>query len=234
LVAAHPTGATVQVFCNPANLEDSVLLPGLDGSDFMLALFSFPFNALMVSFLIWMGGWLRERLFRPVAGGVKIIADTKAIRVRLPRSTAAAWGLATTAGLGFVCTFTVGYRTQMQPSVGLILTVIVAVCLAGTGVYFWKWWQIRSGLDDLVINHGVGTLDLPRTFGRKERMAVSKTDIESIMVEKIAHGRGGTIYTYAPTLRLRGAAAGEQKLADWQDKVKAEDFAQWLYQQLGL
>jgi hypothetical protein len=54
------------------------------------------------------------------------------------------------------------------------------------------------------------------------------------MVEKIAHGRGGTIYTYAPTLRLRGAAAGEQKLADWQDKVKAEDFAQWLYQQLGL
>ena len=40
-------------------------------------------------------------------------------------------------------------------------------------------------------------------------------------------------YTYAPTLRVRGPQAGEQKLADWSDKVKADDFAAWLRPQRG-
>jgi hypothetical protein len=33
---------------------------------------------------------------------------------------------------------------------------------------------------------------------------------------------------------LRGTEPGEQKLADWPDKAKADGFAEWLRKQLGL
>lgn len=236
LVDAHPEGATVQVFYHPDNPQDALLSPGIIGSDFMLVLFLTPFNMITLGFWIWIGGWLRERLFRPVAGGMKIITDGMLTRVRLPQFGAVVWGLVTTGGLGFISIFIVGFSTKMQPPIELILTVIAAIYLAGAGVYLWQWQKIRSGLNDLVINEAARTLDLPQTFGRKQRVTVGIADIESFTVEKIEHrsNKGGISYTYAPTLRLRGTEPGEQKLADWSDKVKADDFAEWLRKQLGL
>jgi hypothetical protein len=236
LVDTHPEGAMVQVFYNPDNPQDSLLLPGIIGSDFILVLFLTPFNAVMLGFWIWIGGWLRERLFRPVAGGMKIITDGMFTQVRLPQFGAVGWGLGTTGGLGFIAMFIVAFSTMMQPPVGLVLAVIAVVYLAGLGVYLWQWQKIRSGLDDLIINEAARTLDLPQTFGRKQRVTAGIADIESLTVEKIEHrsSKGGISYTYAPTLRLRGTEPGEQKLADWSDKVKADDFAEWLRKQLGL
>jgi hypothetical protein len=235
LVAAHPTGATVDVFYNPANPQDALLFPGISGSDFMVVLFLTPFNAIMFGFWIGAAAWLRERLARPVAGGVKIISDGIYTRVRLPRFGPVGWGLATTGGLGFASIFIVGFGTQMQPSVALVLTVIGLVYLGGVAVGLWQWQKVQTGIDDLVINEAGRSLELPETFGRHERITVSVADIEDFSVEQIVHrsSKGGISYTYAPTLRLRGPQAGEQKLADWSDKVKADDFAAWLRAQLG-
>ena len=190
----------------------------------------------MLGFWVAIGGRLRERLVRPVAGGVKIIADGMSTRVRLPQFGALGWGLVTAGGLGFVSMFVVGIPTKMQPSIGLALTAIALVYLAGAGVYVWQWRKINSGADDLVINPAARTLDLPQTFDRKQRVTAGFADIESLMVDKIIHtsSKGGVSYTYAPTLRLRGTEPGEQKLADWSDKERADDFAEWLRQQLGL
>jgi hypothetical protein len=236
MVTAHPEGSTVQVFYNPADPRDALLSPGLYGSDFLILLFLTPFNAIM--FGLWMGtaGWLRERLFRPVAGGVKIISDRLSTRIRLPRFGPLGWGLVTVGGLGFVSIFAVGLPTRMNPSIPLALAVIAVVYLAGAGVYLWQWLKISSGIDDLVINQAARTLDLPLTFNRKQRLRVRIDDIESLSVEKEVHttSKGGVSYTYAPTLCLRGADPGTQKLADWSDKVKADDFAEWLRKSLGL
>jgi len=236
LVDAHPEGAKVQVFYNTDNPEDSLLLPGISGVDFMPVLFLTPFNAIMLGFWIWIGGWLRERLFRPVAGGMKIITDGIFTRVRLPQFSAVGWGLVTTGGLGFIFMFIVAFSTKMQPSVGLVLAVIVVIYLAGVGVYLWQRQKISSGIDDLILNEAARTLDLPQMFERKQRVTVGIADIESLTVEKIEHcsSKGAISYTYATTLRLRGTEPGEQKLADWSDKVKADDFAEWLRKQLGL
>jgi len=99
----------------------------------------------------------------------------------------------------------------------------------------WRWQKVQTGIDDLVINEAGRSLELPETFGRHERITVSLADIEDFSVEQIVHrsSKGGISYTYAPTLRLRGPQAGEQKLVDWSDKVKADDFAAWLRTQLG-
>ena len=220
LVSAHPVGSTVQVFYNPNDPMESLLLPGVNGSDFLAVLFLTPFNAIMLGLWIWTGGWLRERLFRPLAGGVKIIADGMSTRVRLPQFGAVGWGLVTAGGLGFVSMFIVGFSTKMQPSIGLALAVLAAVYLAGVGVAFWQWRKISSGIDDLVINEAARTLVLPQTLGRQQPLSVGIADIESLTVETIEHisNKGSRSYTYAPTLRLRGAQPGDQKLADWSTK----------------
>ena len=236
MVAAHPNGATVDVFYNPNNPGDALLMPGIKGSDFMMVLFLTPFHAIMFGFWVWLGDWLRERIFRPLAGGVKIISDGTVTRVRLPRFVAAGSGLATTGALGFVSVFALGLSTNMQPSLGLVFAVIAAIYLAGAGVYLWARRKISLGVDDLIINTARRTLDLPQTHGRKRRVTADVADIESLTVEKIAHtsSKGGVSYTYAPTVRLRGTEAGDQKLADWSDQVKAADFTDWLRKQLGL
>jgi hypothetical protein len=236
LVAAHPAGSAVQVYYDPADPQESLLEPGLKGLDFMGALFTTPFNAVMLGFWVWVGGWLRERLFRPVAGGMKIIEDGTCTRVRLPQFSAVVLGLATVGGLGFVATFIVGFGTGMDPSVGSILSVVGLVYAAGAGVYWWQDRKICAGVDDLVIHQDSRTLELPLTQGRKERVTVRFADIAGLTVEQLVHHsqKGGVSYTYAPTLRLRGMSPEEQKLADWSDKLKADDFAAWLRQQPGL
>jgi hypothetical protein len=191
----------------------------------------------MVLIGLWMGvyAWLRERLFKPVAGGVKIIADGMTTRVRLPTVGAAVWGLGTTGLLGFVSVFVVGFGAGFQPSVATVVLATSAIYLAGAGVWFWQQQKINSGIDDLVINEGSRTLELPLTFGRKERVTVLFTDIERIWVNVIEHhnSKGGTSYTYAPTLNLRNQL-DNQKLADWGDKLRANDFADWLSKKLGV
>lgn len=234
IVNAHPSGSTVQIFYNPANPQESVLSPGLEGLDLVLAMFLTPFNMVMFGMWLWACSWLRERFFKPVAGGVKIMADGGTTRVRLPQFPAILWGLITTGTLGFISIFAVGFGAQMQPSIPLALSVIAAVYLSGIAVFFWQQLKINSGIDDLILNESARTLELPLTFGRSQRITVNVADIQSLAVQKILHrnNKGRDSYTYAPTLCLTGTDAPTQKLADWSDKLKADEFAGWLRQQL--
>lgn len=231
-VNAHPVGSAVQVFYNPANPQESLLSPGLRGSDFFFTLFLAPFNMVMLGLWVGIGGWLRDRFFHPAAGGVKILPDGMVTRIRLPQLSALGWGIATAGGLGFISVFIVGFATRMQPPLAAILPAAGLVYFGGIAVYFWQRQKINSGIDDLILNEPSRTLELPLTFGRKERLNVRFSDIQSLAVEKVAHHSDkGTSYTYAPTLYLQDAAA--QKLADWSDERKANEFADWLRPQLG-
>jgi len=235
LVGAYPVGAAVPVYYNPANPAEALLSPGVKGSDFMGLLFMTPFNMVMLGLWLWVGGWLREHLFRPVAGGVQIITDGMVTRLRLPQFPAAGWGLAATGGLGFISIFIVGFSTNMEPAMPVALSALAAVYGAGLGVYLWQRQKINTGIDDLIINEASRTLELPLTFGRKARITANVTDIASLFVERIEHrsSKGGISYTYAPTLQLRGAEPGAQKIADWSDQLKAEEFTSWLRARLG-
>jgi hypothetical protein len=234
IVDAHPVNSPVQVYYNPKNPNESLLYPGIRGSDLVMALFLTPFNMIMLGFCLGVCGWLRERLFKPVAGGVKIIADGMTTRVRLPTLGAIPWGLATTGLLGFLSTLVLLICTGSRPSMTAVLMTIGVVYLAGIGVYLRQQQKIDSGIDDLVINEASGTLELPLTFGRKERMTAQFSEIETLWVDVIEHhsSKGGTSYSYAPTLNLRNKL-DKQKLADWPDKLRANDFVEWLGKKIG-
>jgi hypothetical protein len=135
LVDEHPVGSPLQVYYDPTNPQDALLLPGIEGSDFIMVLFLTPFNLVMIGFWIWTWCWLRERLFHPVAGGMKIISDGMYTRVRLPQFDAVVRLLATTGELGFVAIFIIGFGMQMKPSTPLILSTIAVVYLGGVGAF---------------------------------------------------------------------------------------------------
>jgi hypothetical protein len=235
-LAAHAVGSTIQVYYNPKDPRQSLLFPGVSGADFLTVLLLTPFNACSIGIWMWIGGQLRVRLFRPPAGGVRILADSVSTRARLPQYGAAGWGLQVAGGLGLVSAFIIGFCVKTEPSVGMVLTLIAAVYLAGVGAWLWRRRKIDSGIEDLVITQAGRTLELPRTFGRQKRLSVGVADIEGLTVKEVVHFgfKGGRSYTYEPTLHLRGAQAGEQKLAVWSDKVKADDFADWLRLQLAI
>ena len=90
----------------------------------------------------------------------------------------------------------------------------------------------------MVIDEASRTLDLPRTFKRKERVTVGFSDIEAVWVETIVQsGPKGTSYTYAPTLNVRGHKhkhAARQRLAEWSDQLKADKFTEWLGEKMGI
>ncbi len=87
----------------------------------------------------------------------------------------------------------------------------------------------------MLFNEASLSLELPLTFGRKARITACVADIESLCVEQIVHSssKGGISYTYAPTLRLRGTDPAAQKIADWSDQQKADEFTGWLRRRLG-
>jgi hypothetical protein len=236
LVDAHPVNSAITVYYNPASPEDCVLFTGITGGTLVMPLFLTPFNMIMLGFLIWAGGFLRERLFHPLAGGVKIIADGMCTRVRLPQYAVAWWGLGVTGGLGFIAIFVLAFSTQMQPSLNVALAVIAVVYGSGAGVYLWQRAKINSGIDDLVINEGARTIELPLTFGRTERITVSLAEVANITITAIEHRgrRGGVSYSYAPALCLRARPGDLEKLADWYDRKKAEDVGNWFSQRLGV
>ena len=235
-VEGHPVGSPAQVFYSPRNPQDTVLSPGVDGSDLILVLFLMPFNTVMLGMWTWLGGWLRERILRPVAGGVRIITEGPRTRIRLPEYAAMVWGMAAVGGVSFVSIFILGFASGFHPSLPAACAVLFGVAAAGAGAYWRQWRIIHSGDDDLILDEGAQTISLPETCGRKNRVSTTFAEIDNLTLEVIAHqgSKGGVSYTYAPMLWLRDRADSGEKLADWSDKMKAAAFTDWLRQRLGL
>lgn len=143
LVDAHPAGASVTVYYDPAQPEEAVLFPGIEGADFMLVLFLTPFNMLMLGFWYGCAGMLRERRRRAAAAGVSPGGDEAATVGQRPPAVAVWWGLGTAGGLGFVSTLAVGLSTHSRPSIPLVLTAIVLIYGGGLAAYLWQRTKIN-------------------------------------------------------------------------------------------
>lgn len=235
-VSKLPVGLDVTVYYDPQDPAVAMIDPGLQGSDLFAVVFLTPFNAIMVLFWMGMGSTLRQTFFRPVAGGVKLITEGTTIRVRMPEGAPFGWGIGAAGALGVVFILAVGGPTNMQPSMPLVLATIGVVYGTGIGVWLWKWRIVSTGVDDLVIDKFNRKVTLPETCGRNTLLTVAVPDIQAIWVEKITHisSKGGRSYTYAPTFYIPKTEKTFEKLADWSNQRKADDFAQWLSKQINV
>jgi hypothetical protein len=99
-------------------------------------------------------------------------------------------------------------------------------------VYAWQRIDVGSGKRDLVIDEGAQTVQLPLTYGRRERNPVSISQIRSILLNKVRHRtKRGYYYTYMVTLDM--AAGPHQKLIDL-NMTRGDSLATWLKEKLRL
>jgi hypothetical protein len=235
-VAARPPGTKVRVFYRPGNPQDSILSPGLSGSDLFLFAFMMPFNAVMFAF--WAGAWgkFRRRWFNPAAGGVKIITRLKQTRVRLTTWSPVATGIATIALLAFASIFIVGFLSKFAPSLSTMLAAWGIILGAGIAAGCWRAFHILSGRYDLIIDELNGTLDFPAGPQREMRQRVSLNSVEGLFVDRIEtkDSDGDPSLKFAPTVKLKGETPGTElvRLVEWVEEDKANRFVQWLGKRL--
>jgi hypothetical protein len=229
-VARYAVGSEVPVFYDPHNPAESLLSPGLDGSNFMWLVFLTPFNMVMLGLWVGAGFMIRDKFFKSANAGVKVIEDGRLVRVRLPRFSPWLTGLATTGLIGFIEMFLLAFTAGFHPKTGIAMAAFFVAYGGGIGVAVWQSWKIRSGQADLLIDQVDGYIEFPLTFGRKVRKRVSAKDIGGVSVDTVAStgSKGGTSYTYAPTIVVRDQKPSDGKLAEWSSEARAEQLADWL------
>ena len=197
-VARYSVGSEPQVFYNPKDPAESLLSPGLDGSNLMWLVFLTPFNMVMLAFVIGAGYFLRKKLFKSVNGGVKVIEDGHFVRVRLPRYPAWAMGIVITGAIAFVEMFLLAFSGGFHPKTGIAAAALFIAYGTGIFIVLRQWQKTRSGLVDLTIDKTAETVELPATFGRKQRTKFALSEIFELTVESVPHtgSKGGTSYSY--------------------------------------
>jgi hypothetical protein len=230
-VSERPPGRKVPVFYNPHNPEDAVLVPGILGSDLFMLAFMTPFNAVMLGF-VWVG-WarLRQAWFKPVAGGVRIIAGPRETRVRLTAHSPAAVGIATAALLAFASIFIVAFLMGgFHPSLQTMRVTWMLILGGGVSAGLWHWSKMRAGHFDLIIDEFGDALELPLTNGRKTRRRLGFAQIRDVRVDVVRNttSDGEATPAYAPALDLTEAQPATERLVEWYHEAKAAAFVEWL------
>jgi hypothetical protein len=232
IVEAHPAGSEVTVYYNPRNPADVLLAPGVLPQDLSILFFFTPV-VVMVWFMLLKAGreleWAGK--IEPAAGGVQILTDRMTTRVRLPRYQAMSLGLRTAGGLSVVAGVVFQFNGIAAPMKDGLFALLIIVG-GGAAVYFWQAQRLASGIQDLVIDEGARTVELPLTYKRRERRPLPFSEIKAVTLKQVAHRRrSGVSYTYAPTLQLREGSS--EQLTDL-SQSKAESFAGWLREKLGV
>jgi hypothetical protein len=233
---AFPTWSMRRVFYNPANPEDSLLDPGLDGSDLLLLLFALPVS--VVTFALWMVAvpQMRKKAGAETAGGVRILqraGETRACLAELTPWAAGGFGLGAAA---FVSAFPVVSIGGFLPSLRLMWMVWAWVFGAGFAAFFWSVLGHRAGKYDLRIDPAAQTVILPQTSGRTAPLTVPRREIVAVSVlRRVSQSPVGEHVTYIPALECAAPDAEPRpvKLVTWGwSEARARAFSHWLGDQL--
>jgi hypothetical protein len=241
IVTNHPAGSAIEVYYNPDNPADSVLSPGVVTREVLFPFLISPFFYIFLFLTLntWRAIHWPGRA-QPVAGGVKIITEMMTTRVRLPRYLPSNVGLITAGVLTFSTGIVIeGYYTSSPVAAGMFALIIIIV--VSVLAYFWQYWRIASGRQDLVIDEGSRTVEFPVTYHRTGRRPLPFAEIKAVTLEEVAHKvKNGVVYTYAPTLELwdgsseRVTDIGSIFCPSSLNQNRAESFAAWLREKLGV
>ena len=233
----YPVNSEVIVHYNPADPSDAVLEVGVSGMELLFLLFLTPFNLIGLWLLGVVVRSIRLRITNLPAGGVPLVQRGAITHARLPRYSPLTAAGAAALVISFISVFVVAFGTGMDPPLWVIWTVWGCVLIPAVVIYFWRTFLVGSGAKDLVIDEDARTLSLPQTFGREVDIIVSFDAVTRLDVQRIVHhsSKGGSSYTYAPRLTWNDeeSATRHDKLAEWHDEQRAEDFIAWLRERLG-
>lgn len=229
IVDAHPKGSEIEVYYNLDNPADTVLSRELDTADLSIPFVLGSWTFLFLSLLIKLGkeiDWQGKG--KPLAGGVRIIDDRMTTRVRLTRYQPDKISFLVAFTLNFIAGIIFQNAHIDYPAIATGLLTLMGISIVGMTVYFFLRRKNESGSQDLVIDEGARTMELPLTYKRRERMPLIFTDVASVTVEKVTSKRNSL---YAVKLQLR---YGSPQILTTLKQDNAESFAVWLREKLGM
>jgi hypothetical protein len=233
---AYPHWAEATVYYDPQHPEDSVMFPGLDGSDLLLLLFALPLNVVTLALWSTISQALRRTTAPPLAGGVCIFKQGGETRAQLAEFSPLAAGLFGLAAASFMCAFPVVAIGGFAPSLPLMLFVWAFVAAAAAGAFFWTRQRNRSGNYDLRILDAAQTVTLPQSGGRGQLLTIPRHEILGVSILlRVTRNPSGHHITYVPALECAasGSAPRPMKLVTWGwTESKARAFGLWLSQEL--
>lgn len=233
IVAEHPSGSVVNVYYNPQDPTDTVLSTAVDAGDVGLLFFMTPMTLVFLWLFSKAGAqidWPSNG--SPKIGGVKIMTDMMVTRVRLPRYRPLSVTLLVAAILFIIGGILVQSGLTHLPPWVAGQFCLAGVVLGGCAIYAWQFMNVHSGKQDLVIDEGSRTIQLPLNYKRRERTSISFSQVRSVLLNKVRHQtKSGVYYTYMVTLDMTDNT--QQKLIDL-NQTRAESLGAWLREKLGL
>ena len=235
-VGRYVVGQQVVVYYNPNDPSDAILERDTQGMDLFSLLAITPFNLIMLGLWGFLATMLKRKISKLPAGGVLIKQYQGRTHIRLPESTPLATAGGTALGISFVSIFIVFFGFGANPSMLTIQIVWACVIIPSVIVYIKMKFDIGSGKKDLVIDDTNGILSLAQTLDRNEHVIVQLDDVTEVIMERVAiQTRKGTRFQFAAALvYTEGDKSIKSRLIEWYDEDRANQFADWLRDRLGL
>jgi hypothetical protein len=233
VVGSHPAGSAVEIYYNPRDPWDTVLSPMVDAQDVYILFLFTPVSLFILWALLnaiqqidWPGS------SQAVAGGLKLISEMRYTRVRLPRYQPLMLGLAALGALSLLAGILMAAGEVSGPPLTVGAELLAGISVGAGLVYGWQYWKVHSGQQDLVIDEGARTIQLPLTYKRREQSPLPFSEIREVAMKKVRHQRkGGAYYTYLVTLEMKDGS--RQDLIDTK-LSRAESLAAWLKEKFAL
>jgi hypothetical protein len=235
IIAEFPVGAAVTIYYRSSDPKDSLLQPGVMGSDLFILLFLLPFNVVLLG--IWWAFAFQFGLRRKrTAGGAKIVDDGFRVRVRLAVFTPMMAAAATICALSFIAIFALRFTVSTNPPLNIMIGVWCGLLGAGLLAGIKRAMRLASGDSDLAIDNMEKNVRLPRGMGRKEPMTVPIANITGLDVETVVRtgAKGESSNVYVPTIFYSTTEGSKFKLplAEWYDELRARELASWIGERL--
>jgi hypothetical protein len=236
IVAAHPPGSAVTVYCDPADPARAVLEAGFDGRELLLALLLLPFHAVAFGLLsVTVAGFQNGcKGWSKLYTGVRRIEAAGEVRVRIPGTAPAAAGLLALIILPIPVALGVGLSagvpTKLETAAGAWLVVLATFFV----VYIRYTRRAASGKYDLVIDDADKTLTLPQELTGSETVVIRREDLQEVALVTKLEPEHGRLYSVAFRWRPGDGGLAERNLKNWFALEEAEQLVRWVQAAAGL
>ncbi len=227
--SGYAAGRTVDVYYNPADLSQSVLVRGLVQNDLSNASFMIVFLAAPLP--AW--AFVLAAFVRKGPGYVASVRVLKGPPVRIRNYSIDPILAAALVLTGLLAVSVVGLNV-LAPTLTLRLLLQVWSCaaiiaaLAGLS----RWMYLRSGRRDTILDLSTLTITLPSTRGKPARTIPMPAAIDTL-IKQDSDNATDKIPHYRVHLVIEGRAK-TLPLVDIRTKAEAEEFEKWLRAELAL
>jgi hypothetical protein len=204
MVRQFPVGPAT-VYVNPSDAADSVLIRGMDGHEYLMISFAFPFLAIGGLFAVCGTAWaLRRR--SGFIGGVRVFEPAPAVSViRDSALTPLMAASLCVAGVAFVGVFVVLFALMRVPMIAVPAHLGLAAAAGVIGFVLRRRW-LKQGRGDTVIDDNAGVI-IPSRGKASTVKAIPLADVRApeVFTEVKTDKEGSKSTRWWTTLRVVGS-----------------------------